>query len=160
MTVREEAIALVARALALGKKGRVIPADEMQEVIDELGGTYPTWLADLLTTVPLCGLELGWQASEADDNVSWLEWSDGPGILSESQESYPGLAILPAGFVNIGSCAMGTGDPYFISVNEGDDPPVYQVYHDVSDQADVILAEGRVTVAGCLSEFLATARIG
>lgn len=159
MTVREAAIALVARALALGKKGRVIPADEMQEVIDELGGTYPTWLAELLTTVPICGLQIGWQASEADDDISWMEVSDGPGILSESRDCYPGLAILPAGFVNIAFCVMGSGDPYFISINEGDDPPLYQVYHDVSDQADAILAEGRVTVAASLSEFFATARI-
>lgn len=159
MTVREAAIALVARALALGKKGRVIPADEMQEVIDELGGTYPTWLAELLTTVPICGLQIGWQASEADDDISWMEVSDGPGILSESRDAYPGLAILPAGFVNIAFCVMGSGDPYFISINEGDDPPLYQVYHDVSDQADAILAEGRVTVASRLSEFLATAKI-
>src|SRR4051794_21060174 len=102
MTVREAAETLVERATARGLRGRVIPADEMRKVVDTLGGAYPAWLAELLTTVPLCGLELGWQEFEPEpdyDGRSWLIWSDAEGILSESAECYPGVAILPAGYV-------------------------------------------------------------
>lgn len=160
MSVQEAAESFVARAAALGRQGRTISPDEMQRVIDALGGGYPPWLAELLTVVPLCGLELGWQASESEpdyDGLSWLEWSDARGILSESRECYPGLAILPAGFVNVASCSMGSGDSYFISVHEGVDPPLYRVYHDVGHEAEVILARGRILVASRLSQFLAKA---
>jgi hypothetical protein len=135
----------------------------MDRLVADTGGRIPPWLADLLVTQPLAGLELGWQAypPEADsDGVMWLEISDARNIRSESLECYPGLAILHRGFINIASCSQGSGDPYFISADEGDDPPVYQVYHDVSDQPDAILAEGRQLVARSLSEFFRTARVG
>jgi hypothetical protein len=160
MTVREAAGILIERAAARGLRGRVIPAGEMRKVLDALGGAYPTWLADLLTTVPLAGLELGWQEFEPEpdyDGRAWLFWSDARNILSESAECYPGLAILPAGYVNVASCSMGSGDPYFINVHEGVDPPLYRVYHDVGHEADSILAGGRILVASHLSEFLAHA---
>jgi hypothetical protein len=119
-------------------------------------------MAELLTAIPLGGLEIGWQAYEPKDDydgVEWIELSDASGIRSESIECYPGLAILPAGYINIGSCSGGSGDPYFISVDEGDDPPVYQVYHDVGDTAEAILTEGRRCVASSLSLLFQTAII-
>ncbi len=83
----------------------------------------------------------------------WVEVSDAAGILSESLELYPGLGILPAGYVNFGG-SDGTGDPYFICAHAGDDPPLYEVYHDVGSEAETILAEGRNLVSPRLSEFL------
>jgi hypothetical protein len=160
MHLRNAAESLVSRARARGRRGRTLTSDELQTLNRALDGVYPQWLADLLASVPLCGLELGWQAypPESDfDGVEWLEWSDAAGVISESLECYPGLAILPAGFINIGSCSSGSGDPYFVSVHEGEDPPLYHVYHDVSDRAEVILNEGCLLVAPHLSEFLASA---
>lgn len=48
----------------------------------------------------------------------------------EAEEFYPGLVVKEDGFVPIGECLIGSGDPYFINI--GDDPPgpVYQIYHD------------------------------
>ena len=87
-------------------------------------------------------------------SFEWLEWCDAAGVVSESVDCYPGLAILPAGFVNVASCSGGSGDPYFISVNEGDDPPLYRMLHDVSDRAEIVLAGGRIVVSSRLSDFL------
>jgi hypothetical protein len=120
---------------------------------------YPAWLLDLLTAIPLCGLRLGWQAYPPEpgfDGVLWVEVSDAAGILSESLELYPGLAITPAGYVNFGG-SDGSGDPYFICAYEGDDPPLYEVYHDVGSEAEAILAEGRTVVSPRLSEFFRVA---
>ena len=86
----------------------------------------------------------------------WVEVADADGILSESLEFYPGLAILPVGYVNFGG-GDGSGDPYFICVHEGEDPPLYEVYHDVGADAKSILAEGRKLVAPRLSEFFRVA---
>src|SRR5262245_40075361 len=102
MVVRAAAEALAARAAALGRRGRTLTADERERVATALPA-YPAWLLDLLSAVPLCGLQLGWQAypPEADfDGVLWIEVSDAAGILSESLELYPGIGILPAGYVN------------------------------------------------------------
>jgi hypothetical protein len=160
MTVREAVVTLVERATARGLFGRIIPADEMRRAVETLGGVYPTWLAELLTTVPLCGLELGWQEFEAEPDYNgrtWLIWSDAEDIVDESAKFYPGIAILRAGYVNVASCGMGAGNPYFISVHEGVDPPLYRVYHDVGHDSETILAGGRVMVSPHLSEFLANA---
>jgi hypothetical protein len=100
-------------------------------------------LLELLSAVPLCGLELGWQAFAPEpgfDGVSWVEISNADRILWESLEGYPGLGILSAGYVNFGGDAGGGGDPYFVPIHEGDDPPLYQVYHDVGTDAETILA--------------------
>lgn len=158
MTVRSAAEALVARAAALGKRGRTLSPDERERLAAALP-QYPAWLLDLLFAVPLCGLELGWQADAPEpdyDGLAWLWVSDGDGILKESLELYPGLAILSAGYVNFGGDATGGGDPYFLPIQEGEDPPLYQVYHDVGEDAPTILAQGRQLVAPRLSEFFRT----
>ncbi len=159
MSLIAAAEALVARAAAQGKRGRTLTADDRSRLIAALP-VYPTWLLDLLSAVPLCGLELGWQAyghTPGFDGVSWVEVSNAEGIVWESLEGYPGLAILPAGYDNFGGDAGGGGDPYFIPINDGVDPPLYQVYHDVGSDAATILAEGRRMVAPRLSEFLGAA---
>ena len=155
MTVRVEAEAIATRAAALGIRGRTLTNDERQRLATALP-VYPTWLLDLLSAVPLCGLELGWRAFDPEpefDGVLWIEVSDANGILWESLEGYPGLGILPAGYVNFGGDSCGGGDPYFLPVHEGDDPPLYHVYHDVGTDAETILADGRRLVASHLSEF-------
>lgn len=157
--IRATAEGLVARAEARGLRGRTLSADERQRLIAELP-TYPTWLLDLLSAVPLCGLELGWQAYDPEpdfNGLAWIEVSNSDGILWESLEGYPGLAIFPAGYVNFGGDAGGGGDPYFVPVHEGEDPPLYQVYHDVGADAATILAEGCRLVAPRLSEFFSAA---
>jgi hypothetical protein len=151
--------ALVARAATLGKRGRTLSSDERNRLTAALPA-YPSWLLDLLTTVPLCGLELGWQADDAepdDDGLGWVRVSDADGILFESLEAYPGLGILPAGYLNFGKDAIGGGDPYFLPIHEGEDPPLYQVYHDVGQDAATILADGRLLVAARLSDFFRSA---
>lgn len=158
MTVRAAAEELVARAAALGLEGRTLTADERSRMTAALP-VYPEWLLDLLSTVPLCGLRLGWQADDPRpdyDGVLWVEVSDAGGILSESLELYPGVGIQSAGYVNFGG-GDGSGDPYFLCAHEGDDPPLYQVYHDVGADAETILAQGRRLVSPTLSEFFRTA---
>lgn len=158
MSVRATAEELVVRAAALGLHGRTLRQDEVHRLKAGLG-IYPSWLIELLATVPLCGLRLGWQALDPEpgfDGVLWVEVSDADGVLSESLELYPGVGILPAGYVNFGG-SDGSGDPFFICVHEGADPPLYQVYHDIGTEVESILAEGRQLVSPRLSDFFLTA---
>lgn len=154
--LREAALELVNRAGAAGHKGKTANKRQIAALVKDAKGQIPAWFVELLTTIPLCGLELGWQASnpKADyDGVAWMTWSDAANIRSESLEYYPGLAILEHGYVNVASDPEGSGDPYFIHAGKSDDPPLYQVFHDVSDEASEILAEGRTLVAKSLSAF-------
>ncbi|WP_020470618.1 hypothetical protein [Zavarzinella formosa] len=157
MSVREAAEELVTRAAAAGRRGRVLTSDEASMLTDEVTG-YPGWLAELLAQVPLCGLELGWPEPELGE-PQWLEWADANAAKSESVEFYPGLAILPAGYVNVAADAGGGSDPFFISVHEGPDPALYQIYHDVGSEAEDILRDGRKLVAPSLSAFFKSALI-
>lgn len=158
MQIRSAATDLAQRAATRGQHGQIIPPADLIALVRDLGVPLPAWLSDLLTSVPLSGLELGWQESPGSDGIAWLRWSDALGIRSESLECFPGCAILPRGYISVASCLEGSGDPYFVCLSEGDDPPLYRVYHDVSDEADVIIAEGLLQVAPSLSSFFRTAR--
>ena len=159
MSVRIAAEELVARAAAVGKKGRVLTDDEARSLMEDIS-VYPQWLAELLKTVPLCGLEIGWQASEPEpkySGVEWIVWSDASNVISETVECYPGLAILPAGYINIASECIPSGNPYFICIHDCENPPIYQIYHEFGDEAEVLLKDGRNTVSVSLSEFFRSA---
>ena len=49
---------------------------------------------------------------------------------SEANEFYPGLVVKADGYVPIGGCVVGTGDPYFIRIQDQQPGPVYRIYHD------------------------------
>jgi hypothetical protein len=152
-----------ARSLAsrVGNRGLTIPRADFDALAVELDLAIPPWFKELFTTVPICGLELAWQAFEPEcdyDGTQVLEWADGPGMRSESLECYPGCVIREHGFVSVGGDATGGGNPYFINLNEGEDPALYQIDHDISDQAAEIIASGRRLVSKTLSAFLMSAR--
>jgi hypothetical protein len=152
---------LIHRAEAASQSGERTTAQVMRELNKDMGERIPAWYVELLVGYSLAGLEIGWQADDPNDDydgVAWMQWSDPKNIRSESLECYPGLAILERGWINVAS-DIGGSDPYFIPTDRGDDPPVFQVYHDVSDQADVILAEGCRQVAPSLSELFLKAKL-
>lgn len=145
----------VEKATAKGRKGAVADAAKLSALNQEMDGRIPEWLMELLTRVPLCGLVLGVETSEGSHSVGW---NGVRGMRNESLEAYPGVAILERGFLNVASDFTGGGDPFFIAVDDGDDPPLYQVSHDVGEEAGEILAAGRVPVAESLSSLFLTAQ--
>ena len=48
----------------------------------------------------------------------------------EANDFYPGLVVKEDGYVPIGGCLTGCGDPYFINVRDVQPGPVYRIYHD------------------------------
>ncbi len=153
--VAEAANQFVQRASAAGRRGSLGDLAALVTLNAEMGHRIPEWLISLITTVPLCGLEVAWQANDLDGSI---EWADANGIRSESVDCYPGFAILERGFANIGCDPYGSGDSYFIPTDRGDDPPVFQVYHDISDQADEILSRGLFEVSPRLSDLFRSAK--
>src|SRR5438552_10175763 len=117
MSLRKAARELAHRAARAGQRGRVASADELRDLTKAFAGRYPAWLAELLAEVPLCGLRLGWTdrpPRDADD-LRWLVWS-GPreARLESLQTEWPGLLILPLGYVNVALDGNDGGDPYFV----------------------------------------------
>jgi len=48
----------------------------------------------------------------------------------EAERFYPGIAVAPDGFVPVAQCLIGSGDPYFINVRDGEGGALYRIYHD------------------------------
>ena len=157
--VLREAAAFAARAAANGFTGYREDVAEWRQLNADLGGIIPEWYVTVMTTLPLAGLELGRQSYEpepGDDGLFWLDWMDIDGTRGEMLEAHPGIPLLQAGYLCVAGCSHGTGNQYFIPTTEGDDPPFYNVYHDVGEEAEEILANGRELIAPSLSELFRT----
>lgn len=48
----------------------------------------------------------------------------------EAEDCYPGLAVGADGYVPVGMCLLGSGDPYFIRHGDGAGGPLYRIHHD------------------------------
>lgn len=48
----------------------------------------------------------------------------------EAEDAYPGLAVRAGGYVPVGMCLLGSGDPYFIRTQDGLGGPLYRIRHD------------------------------
>ncbi|WP_342806048.1 hypothetical protein [Alteromonas sp. M12] len=48
----------------------------------------------------------------------------------EANNCYPGIGVKSSGYIPVAGCQSGTGDPYFININEGDGGSFYRIYHD------------------------------
>ncbi len=144
------------RAEQAGRKGTLLDSVDAVALHEDTGGAVPQWYLDLLLEVPLAGLEFEFGERDEDgDRPHSILWNGAAGLRSESLECYPGLAILGRGFFNFASDPTGSGDPYFVGPRVDGTRPVYRVYHDVSDQADDILADVLELVAPSLEALLA-----
>ncbi len=118
---------------------------------DELKSILPSWYIEFLTTFPINGLIIDFNVNPDDERS--LEFVGFEGIQEEFYELYPGCAIGKLGYICIAEDPTGSGDPYFINIHEGDNPSVYQIYHDVSNLGEEIIQEGREKIAHQLSEL-------
>ncbi len=110
----------------------------------------------MITTYPISGLELAYQAyppGQDDDGLMWLELLSPKDIYWETNEAHPGAAIQALGYFCIGGDASGGGNPYFIPTTQGNNPPVFQVYHEVSNNPEEIEQGGMQKIAESLSQL-------
>lgn len=59
-----------------------------------------------------------------------IEILDEQAIQSEQTDLYPGIAVANEGYIPVGGCSLGIGDPYFINTRDGEGGPLYRIYHD------------------------------
>ena len=74
-----------------------------------------------------------------------IEWLDDEGSRTESDDLYPGIVVAKLGYIAVGGCSLGTGDPYFIRKSDGEGGPLYRIYHD-EVREDGVLSERGIAV--------------
>jgi len=75
-------------------------------------------------------------------------------ILKESNDYYPGIAVKQFGYLPIGSCLSGSGDPYFINTKEGVNGKLYRVRHESGTEENFALKGGIEIVLNNYEELL------
>ena len=123
----------VLKRLAVNLAGAVATEDDVRLLTSRLGSRLmPDWLLSLLKTYPLAGeyFELPSDADGSGLGVA-LIWLTPSQIVSEATESQPGISVARLGFIPVGACAEGAGDPYFLDLRGGTvDPPLVRIPHD------------------------------
>jgi len=121
----------------------------------------PDWLISMLRDYKLAGVSLS-LAMEHDRSrlVADIIWLTPQQIVSEAQDAEPGISVMSSGFLAIGACATGSGDPYFLDLRgTSNDPPVTRIPHEYATQNSYPLDRIEV-VTPSLSEFFSNASIG
>jgi hypothetical protein len=111
--------------------GRNITPSEERGLRDRFGRGIPEWLIGVFRTKNLVGIicEIQRQHDPTGLGVD-LRWMDPQGMILESFEAYPGIAALQKGYIPIGDCLIGSGDPYFVDVTGSANPPLVRIRHD------------------------------
>lgn len=99
---------------------------------------------------------------DEDDDASGLgvelKWMNAEEMADEAINAYPGKAVQALGYLPVGICLMGSGDPYFLRLQTGGDPTLVRVPHDAV--VDEQIQESSIEVVSeSLVDFLGAARI-
>jgi hypothetical protein len=73
---------------------------------------------------------------------------------SEANDVYPGLIVKAEGYVPIACCAEGSGDPYFIRIQDQRPGPVYRIYHDSVHDENYDRGQAIARVLGSYEDLL------
>ena len=118
----------------------------------------PDWFVALLRENRLAGV--CFSLTENDDKSKFgaeLLWLTPTQIVSEATECQPGTSVVPLGYIPVGACAEGSGDPYFLDLRtETSDPPLVRIPHDFAGKGPYPLDRVEL-VTESLSNFLSKA---
>jgi len=141
--------------------GRLITEQEAQDLKKELQPSLlPSWLLNLFLTYPL--VETTFRLTEAQDNSGLgvqMKWLSPEQMINETTEAFPGIAAASLGYLAIGMCLGGSGDPYFVKSTSGSDLLLVRIPHDAVNGEQRLREYLVEIVSANLSEFLDKARI-
>ena len=143
-------------------QGRTITAQEVAELTAGIGDKLlPAYLLDWLGSYPLVGTEFSLSEEEDESGLGVeMQWLTPAQMISETIDTYPGIVAVPLGYLPVGMCLVGSGDPYFLKINPGDDPPVVRIPHEAADADGNLNSDLIEQVTPRLSDFLRKAEIG
>lgn len=120
----------------------------------------PDWLTTVLKEYVLAGVSFGLNEDHDESGFgAELIWLNAAQIVSEGIECEPGISVVPLGFLPIGACAEGSGDPYFLDLrNPSANPPLVRIPHDYAVLRPYP-CEKIETVTASLSKFFRNSRL-
>ena len=131
----------VLKAKGTDSEGQIISLDKLTDLNGKLTSPLPDWFVQLYSTFPLSGSQLDFPQYEPEDDFDGhitIELATLQNIYDEMELCYPGIAIKGLGYFCIAVQNASSGDQYFTTSRHGGNPPVFQVFHDVSDVGEEI----------------------
>ena len=121
------------RSIGQNLRGKCATDDDIRLLKSRLPASLtPDWFIAALKGYALAGVSFSLNEDHDESAIgAELIWLTPAQIVSESVECQPGQSVLPLGFLPIGACAEGSGDPYFLDLRSPSaDPPLVRVPHD------------------------------
>lgn len=143
-------------------EGKATRHEELDGLNKSLGYLLPEWFIKIYSTFPLAGCLLDYPQYDTNNNFDeciTIQFARLEDIYNEMELAYPRCAVKPLGYFCFAIDAAGSGDQYYMSNKQGDNPPVFQVLHDVSDVGEEIERRGMIKIADAFSDFIKNARI-
>ena len=100
-------------------------------------------------------ISVPWPIADPDDDLTHEI-----GVMSEAHAEeeatkfWPGIKVFPDGFVPVGADLIGSGDQYFININDGPGGPLYQIDHERVSDAGYDRNDAVSIVLGCYEDLL------
>jgi hypothetical protein len=135
---------------------------EVDYLIEALKLFESSQLLKMLFKYSLCGCNFSIEEDMSCDQMEIdFQWMNISQILSESMECYPGKVAVQFGYLPIGICSVGTGDYYYLKINNpvDNDPPLVRIFHDALDNNNELKIDCIEVVSNKLSAFLKLAEI-
>ena len=118
------------------------------------------WVGDLMSCYALSGttftLDEEVDPSGLGVEMQWMAPAD---MVEEAFELYPGIPALGLGYLPIGQCLSGSGDPYFLKIKAGEDPPLVRIPHESAEDENTLDESQIEEIVSSLSAFLGMAKI-
>ena len=139
--------------------GHRIDADEAALLAAGVATPLPPRLTRWMLDYKLCGTEFALGEDEEESGLGVeMQWLTPAQMVSEAVDAYPGILAVPAGYLPVGMCLTGSGDPYVLA-GAGDDPPLVRIPHEAAAGAERLDLARIERVAERLSDFLRAAEI-
>lgn len=91
---------------------------------------FPNYWKNFISENSLVNQEIEFPWPEEDDLNCIIEIFSESDAITESNEYWPGIGVAKDGFIPVGHCGIGTGDPFFINENDGMNGPLYKIDHE------------------------------
>ncbi len=126
---------------------------ELDDVERMLGVSLPHEIRAYLQDIAVVGAVTMIEEEEDESGMgAEFRWMEPLQMVSEGRDCFPGVAISRHGFLPIGICQEGSGDPYFVRLCDG---ALVRVLHD-APWSDGLQEEAVELVSRSLPDAAAT----
>lgn len=127
--------------------GERISSGECLEILERFAPLDCSWVATLMALCRVSGTTFSNIHRERDPSIESFDfrWLSPKEIIDEAFGVFPGIAAIKAGYVPVGECLIGTGNPYFLQVRQPD-RALYEIRHDAVDTDNETLLPGACSI--------------